>query len=89
MGKRTRRYEVEFTTCLLVVGPLPDLHDNDTAHFKYDVRQVREHYKRAVMQWWVDWHGQIDTPPTGKSQFKFYRKFRTWQKVNLRRQDRD
>ncbi len=76
MGKRTRRYEVEFTACLLACGPVP------TAVFESGT--ARQTYKREIMQWWRDWHAGTDTP-TQKSQFKFYRKFRTWQKVYLRR----
>ena len=87
MSKKRRRYEVEFTACLLACGRLPkgSFHDNSAAHFKSETWQVREEYQWEVMQWWIDWHGNTNTPPTEKSQFRFYKKFRTWQKIYLRR----
>ncbi len=89
MGKRTRRYEIQFTACLLACGPMPWLnYKGDGPWFSDGVGRSRKDYQSEVMQWWIDWHAGTDTP-TSKSQFRFYKKFRTWQKVYLRRTQYD
>ena len=80
MGKRTRRYETEFVTCLLVNGPLPDGLESFPG-------SARVEYRAAVMDWWRNWHGALDTPPTEKSCWRFWKRYRTWLKVNSRRLD--
>jgi len=88
MGKRTRRYEVQFTACLLTCGPYPGDIENTGFSPSASEWETRKKYQADVMKWWRDWHAGTDTP-TQKSQFKFYRRFRTWQKVFLRRQAYD
>lgn len=79
MGRRTRRYETQFLTCLLVHGPMPcDDAFNDVDYINY---------RDAVMVWWYDSHK--GAPPQRRSQWKFWKRYRTWYKVRDRRVSSD
>ena len=95
MGRRSRRYEVEFMACLIAVGPHPSIPRQDSRSPLSLVQPGSEQwvavkrYQADVMNWWYDWHGAQKDKPTNRSKFRFYKKFRTWQKIYLRRTEED
>lgn len=88
MGRRTRRYQTEFLACLLALGP-PPYRVLEDADFKVAIAYAKEveEYKKQVCNWWVAWHGGLDTPPRSKSQYRFCKRYMNWCKIRRRKDD--